>query len=42
MDHNDEWQVARRCFSLQPMHKLTHPEPNAVLGPVPLRLAPVH
>ena len=42
MGHNDEWQVARRYFSLQSMRKLTHPEPNAALGPVPLRLAPVH
>ena len=40
--HNDEWQVTRRYFSLQSMRKLTHPELNAALGPVPLRLAPVH
>ena len=40
--HNDEWQVARRYFSLQSMRKLTHPELNAAFGPVPLRLAPVH
>ena len=42
MEHNDEWQIARRYFSKQSMSKLTHPELIGSLEPVPMRLAPVH
>jgi len=42
METHDEWQVGRRYFSLESMHKLLHPEPQLCTEPVPLRLAPVH
>jgi putative transposase len=42
METHDEWQVNRRYFSLESMHKLLHPEPLLSTKPVPLRLAPVH
>jgi transposase-like protein len=42
MEAHDEWQVNRRYFSLESMHKLLHPEPLLCTEPVPLRLAPVH
>lgn len=42
METHDEWQVNRRYFSLESMHKLLHPEPVLSTEPVPLRLAPVH
>jgi putative transposase len=42
METHDEWQVDRRCFSLESMHKLLHPEPVLSAKPVPLRLTPVH
>jgi putative transposase len=44
MERADEWEVERRPFSLESMHKLTAPDPEAVLQSEarPLRLAPVH
>jgi transposase-like protein len=30
MEAHDEWQVNRRYFSLESMHKLLHPAPPAV------------
>lgn len=38
----DEWEVARRYFSLESMRKLIEPEPLVVAEPMPLTLAPVH
>ena len=37
----DEWEVARRYFSLESMRKLIEPEPLMVAEPMPLTLAPV-
>jgi putative transposase len=37
----DEWEVARRYFSLESMRKLIEPEPLVVAEPMPLTLAPV-
>jgi len=37
----DEWQVGRRYFSLESMHKLSEPERLLVAEPQPLTLAPV-
>jgi transposase-like protein len=44
MERADEWEVERRPFSLESMHKLTAPDPEAVLQieASPLRLAPIH
>ena len=38
---NDEWQVGRRYFSQESMHKLKEPELDLLTEPTPLRLAPV-
>jgi putative transposase len=44
MERSDEWEVERRPFSLESMHKLTAPDAEAllVMEASPLRLAPVH
>jgi putative transposase len=42
MEVADEWQVTRRYFSQESMHKLTGLEPLVVSEPAPFRLAPVH
>jgi putative transposase len=39
---DDEWQVERRYFSLDSMHKLLQPEPLTITAPLPLKLAPIH
>jgi len=38
----DEWQVAKRYFSLESMKRLYEPEPLMVAEPMPFTLAPVH
>ena len=38
----DDWQIARRYFSLDSMRKLYDPQPLIVAEPVPFTLAPVH
>ncbi len=38
---DDEWQVERRYFSLESMHKLTDPNRDVETSALPLRLAPV-
>jgi putative transposase len=42
IEANDEWQVARRYFSLDSMRKLKEPESLLAAEPTPLRLAPIH
>jgi len=42
IETNDEWQVARRYFSLDSMRKLEEPENPLLAEPAPLRLAPIH
>ena len=42
IETNDEWQVARRCFSIDSMRKLEEPESLLSAEPAPLRLAPIH
>lgn len=38
----DEWQVAKRYFSLESMHKLYQPQPLLMAEVIPFTLAPVH
>lgn len=38
----DEWQIAKRYFSLESMRKLYDPQPLIMAEPVPFTLAPVH
>ncbi len=38
----DEWQVAKRCFSLESMHKLDDPQLMLTTEALPLTLAPIH
>jgi len=38
----DEWQIAKRYFSLESMKKLYDPRPLIMAEPVPFTLAPVH
>lgn len=38
----DEWQVAKRYFSLESMHKLYNPQPLLMAEVIPFTLAPVH
>ncbi len=44
LERADKWEVERRPFSLEPMRKLTAPDPEAVLRleASPMRLAPIH
>jgi len=42
LEQADEWQVARRYFSLESMRKLFEPQPLVMAEPMPLTLAPVH
>lgn len=42
LEVNDEWEIGRRYFSKESMHKLTEPEDLLANEPSPLRLAPVH
>jgi putative transposase len=41
-EQDDEWEIVRRYFSLESMHKLYHPQPLITAEAVPLTLAPVH
>jgi putative transposase len=41
-EQDDEWQIARRYFSLDSMQKLYHPQPLSTAEIVPFTLAPVH
>jgi len=41
-EQSDEWQVAKRYFSLESMRKLYDPLPLLMAEPVPFTLAPVH
>jgi putative transposase len=41
-EQSDEWQVAKRYFSLESMRKLYDPPPLVPAEPVPFTLAPVH
>ncbi len=38
----DEWQVAKRYFSLESMHKLYNPQPLLMAEAIPFTLAPIH
>ena len=38
----DEWQVAKRYFSLESMHKLYNPQPLLMADAVPFTLSPIH
>ena len=41
-EQDDEWEIAKRYFSLESMHKLYHPQPLITAEAVPFTLAPVH
>jgi len=41
-EQSDEWQVAKRYFSLESMRKLYDPQPLVLAEPVPFTLAPIH
>jgi transposase-like protein len=41
LEIDEEWQIERRYFSLESMHKLTEPEKGSGMPASPLRLAPV-
>jgi transposase-like protein len=41
LEIDDEWQIERRYFSQESMHKLTEPSANQMAVSSPLRLAPV-
>jgi putative transposase len=41
LEIDDEWQIERRYFSLESMHKLSEPEKSSGTPAMPLRLAPV-
>jgi transposase-like protein len=38
----DEWQITKRYFSLESMHKLYHPQPLLMAEVIPFTLAPIH
>ncbi len=41
-EQSDEWQVAKRYFSLETMRKLIEPQPLLVAETLPFTLAPIH
>jgi transposase-like protein len=41
VEMSDEWEIERRYFSLETMHRLTEPEQTLAAEPIPLRLAPI-
>ncbi len=42
LEQDDEWQTAKRYFSLESMQRLYQPQPLLTAEQVPLTLAPVH
>jgi len=41
-EQDEEWEVAKRYFSLESMSRLFAPPPLVMAEPIPFTLAPVH
>jgi hypothetical protein len=41
-EQDDEWEVAKRYFSLESMHRVNHPPVLITAEVMPFTLAPVH
>jgi transposase-like protein len=42
IEQADEWEIDRRYFSQESMHRLTEPEPGLLSETAPFKLAPIH